>query len=86
MASVAPSDLAQVLQIVQTWPADMQLALAHKILETVENPANVPEKGGVRRGKPVEALIGIGAGTGTPPTDEEVRRWIAEYRTEKHGR
>ena len=86
MASAVPSDLAHVLDVVKTWPADMQLALARTILETIEKSPSSPDKGGARRGKPVEALIGIGAGGGPPPTDEEVRNWIAEHRMEKYGR
>jgi hypothetical protein len=60
--------------------------LAQRILETVESPANAFEKRGTRRGKPVDALIGIGAGNAPPPKDEEVRNWIAAHRMKKHGR
>jgi hypothetical protein len=34
----------------------------------------------------VEELIGLGAGSGTPPTDQQVRQWIEEGRLEKYGR
>ncbi len=86
MASAAPSDLAQVLDVVKAWPVDMRISLARRILETVERSPAASEKSGARRGKPVEALIGMGAGSGPPPTDEDVRRWLGERRMEKYGR
>jgi hypothetical protein len=64
----------------------MRIALARRILETVERSPVAPEKGGKCRGKPAEALVGIGAGNGPPPTDEDVRQWLTEHRMEKYGR
>jgi hypothetical protein len=85
MASTVPSDVAHVLELVKTWPVDMRIALARRILETVEKSPLASGKASGRRGKPVEALIGIGAGSGPAPTDEDVRQWLAEHRMEKYG-
>jgi len=40
---------------------------------------------GALRGVPAESLFGIAAGDGAPPDDETVKRWLEEYRLEKHG-
>jgi hypothetical protein len=86
MASAGPSDLAHLLELVRTWPPDLQVALARRILETMEPLPAASEQRGTPRGKPVQELIGIGAGGGPPPADEEVRQWIDEHRMEKFGR
>ena len=59
------------------------------ILETVESPQTAVQplapSESSRRGKPVELLIGLGAGSGPPPSDELVRQWIDEHRMERYG-
>jgi hypothetical protein len=59
------------------------------ILETVEPRealGQTPEHGEpLRRGKPIELLIGLGAGSGLPPSDSLVRQWMDEHRMEKYG-
>jgi len=67
----------------------MRVSLARMILETVETPTMpspaLTQTAPSRRGKPVESLIGLGAGSGPPPSDELVRQWIDEHRMEKYG-
>ena len=81
--------LSDVLETVKHWPAEARVALARMTLETVESPqmlGQTSEHGEpLRRGKPVELLIGLGAGSRPPPSDNLVRQWIDEHRVEKFG-
>jgi hypothetical protein len=82
MSTTEAEDLARVWNQVRNWPPRLQLSLARRILDAVD-AAETPAP--VTRGKPVSALIGLGAGEGEPPSDETVRRWIDEHRVEKYG-
>lgn len=75
-------DRNTILQAVSSWPRDEQLALARAIWEQVgagfvEEPIAPPDSRG---------LAGLIARAGTPPTDEDVARWLDEHRLEKYGR
>ena len=75
-------DRDTILQAVSTWPPDEQLALAHAIwaqvgLNFVEEPMAPPDS---------RSLAGLIARGETPPSDEEVARWLDEHRMEKYGR
>jgi hypothetical protein len=89
MSTLPQQDLAGVLETVKQWPPQMRVSLARMILETVETPAMLAEalaqNAPARRGRPVEELIGLGAGSGPPPSDDLVRQWIDEHRMEKYG-
>ena len=89
MSTVHAQELSDVLETVKHWPAEARVSLARMILETVESPqmlGQTPEDSEPsRRGKPVELLIGLGAGSGPPPSDDLVRQWIDEHRMEKYG-
>jgi hypothetical protein len=74
-------DHAAVLQTVRTWPADEQVALVQEVLQQlrghlVEEPIAPPNSRG---------LAGLIANGQTPPTDEEVERWLDEHQMEKYG-
>jgi hypothetical protein len=77
MSRLELEDLNSILEKVKDWPPKMRVSLAHMILETVESPQmpgqTLVESEPLRRGKPVESLIGLGAGNGPPPSDEIVR-------------
>jgi hypothetical protein len=73
--------MAEVLDRVKSWPQAQRISLARGILETLKHPADRPE----RRGRPVAELSGLGAGEAPPPDDQQVDRWIEEYRMEKHS-
>jgi len=89
MSSLQPPDVSSVLETVKRWPPQARVSLARMILETVETPQMDAQGSGQtelsRRGKPIESLIGLGAGSGPPPSDEMVRQWIDEHRMEKYG-
>jgi len=82
MSATEAEELVRIWAQVRSWPVHLQVALARRILDAVdaECPA-VP----VTRGDPVSALIGLGAGPGNPPSDEQVKQWIDEHRMEKYG-
>ncbi len=82
MSGTEAEEMGRVWEQVKAWPVELQVSLACRILDAVDAkglPARAP------RGKPVADLIGLGAGTGEPPSDETVRRWIDEHRVEKYG-
>ncbi len=89
MSTLQQPDVSSVLETVKRWPPQARVSLARMILETVESPQMDAQGSGQtelsRRGKPIESLIGLGAGSGPPPSDEMVRQWIDEYRMEKYG-
>jgi CRISPR/Cas system CMR subunit Cmr6 (Cas7 group RAMP superfamily) len=75
-----PEDLDEetILRLVQTWPREQQVELAHRILDpglATLDPLT---------GRPYIAsaeLRGIARGDGPVPTDEDIARW----RDEKYG-
>ncbi len=89
MSTLQQPDVSGVLETVKRWPPQTRVSLARMILETVEAPQLAAQELGQtepsRRGKPVESLIGLGAGSGAAPSDEMVRHWIDEHRVEKYG-
>ena len=77
--------IVDVVQRVQNWPPSMRLALARRILETLESPPvdQLPTK--LPRG-PSAAEIATLFQTDKPaPDDATVQQWIEEYRMEKYG-
>jgi len=87
MSPTEVQELTQVWEQVKNWPARLQIPLARRILDTVDAVESAPApEPPAKRGRPVAELIGLGAGSGPPPSDEQVRQWIEEHRTEKYGR
>ncbi len=80
-------EFERVLAAIRHLPEVQQASLARMILQTLEPAQTAQATTGVskRRGKPVERLIGLGAGDGPPPTDEIVANWIGENRMEKYS-
>ena len=72
----------QVLEIVSSWPPRDRIALAHDVLETLQerDETSTPKKPSFER------ALGIARGDGPPPSDEQVKEWIDEYRMGKYGR
>jgi hypothetical protein len=89
MSTVPAQSLNDVLETVKHWPPDARVSLARMILETVELPQVLGQRPDQsepsRRGKPVELLVGLGAGSGPPPSDDLVRQWVDQHRMEKYG-
>ena len=77
-------DRETILQAVQQWPSDDQVALAQEILRRAsELPAN---EGRTPQRPSFHDLAGLASVPGKePPSDEEVARWLDERRMEKYG-
>jgi hypothetical protein len=101
---ITPTDaeqLSEVIERVKTWSPSMKIALAKRVLDTLEAPEAAP----ATHGRPVEELVGVGAGGSLsrtrgvpvesvvgllrtdrePPDDEECRRIVEEERWRKYG-
>jgi hypothetical protein len=76
-------ELGRVWEQVKNWAPQLQITLARKILDRVDQAGLTEPR--PKRGSPVAKLIGLGAGSGEPPSDEQVRQWIDEHRMEKYG-
>ena len=76
-------DRESILQAIQNWSPDEQLALAREITGRAE--ALAEDKRGARLAVPSAALRGLLANGQSAPSDEEVARWLDEARMEKYG-
>lgn len=81
MSNVEPSEYANVLRQVSLWPTESRVGLLHDVIQTLKVPTSLT----ARKESSVEQLIGMGSGSGAPPDDTQVKRWIDEYRMGKHG-
>lgn len=87
MVTVESLDRDTILQAVERWAPDERVALARDILSTL-----VGQVRGARSEPPAEPrrytlkdIRGIAATDRPPPTDEEVKQWLDEYRMNKYG-
>lgn len=78
---IESEQLSEVMDRVKGWPQTMRIALVKSVLDTFD----VPQVVLVPRGRPVEEMIGLGAGSSPAPDDERVKSWIDERRMEKYG-
>lgn len=74
-------DRETILRTVRAWPPDEQRALAGEILRhagipPVEEPLDPPTSA---------SLAGLLATEQTPPTAEDVARWLDERRVDRYG-
>jgi hypothetical protein len=71
-------DYQEVLRKVRSWQPELRLTLAEEVLRSLHPlaPSDYP------RGVPAQQVLGLAAGSGSPPDDETVRRWIEEHRLE----
>jgi hypothetical protein len=76
-------DVTGVWQEVRQWPPRQRLALATRILQSLEQDTAA---GPVAKGRAdaLTRLIGIWK-TENPPTEEEVRQMVEEERAKKYG-
>lgn len=75
------TDVPDDRRIVVTLPREVPTGRADLVVtvESVNGTDSAP------RGVPAAAVRGIGAGTGEPPDDATVERWLREWRLEKYG-
>ncbi|MBW3541836.1 MAG: hypothetical protein KY476_16330 [Planctomycetes bacterium] len=77
------NDLATVWQDVSQWPPSERIALATRILQSLE-PRIEGEPSPGKRSEALKRLIGIWKSS-QPPDDEAVERIVAEERSRKYG-
>ena len=83
MSATEANEIADIIERVAVWPAPMRIALARRILETLEEVA--PSSPNTPRG-PSAAEVGAMFRTDKPaPDDATVKQWIGEHRMEKFG-
>ena len=85
MSPVETKEIADLVQCVQSWPPSLRIALARRILETLESPSPPEPPPTLPRG-PSAAEIAAMLKTDKPaPDDATVKQWIDEHRMEKYG-
>ena len=75
------TDVPDDRRVVLTLPPEVPTGRAELVV-TVESPNGT---GSQPRGVPAAAIRGIAAGSGEPPDDATVERWLQERRLEKYG-
>ena len=75
------ADVKDDRRVVLTLPPEVPTGMADFVVTVEPQQTEHPP----RRGVPAAAVLGIGAGTASPPDDETVKQWIHEHRTEKYG-
>lgn len=76
-------DRETILQTIQSWSQDEQLALARAIIER----ADAAQEGADAPRRSIwDELYGAASNGKEPPTDEEVAQWLDEHKMEKYGR
>jgi hypothetical protein len=90
MSTAEANELSDVLDRVKSWSPPLRIALARRILETLDTSAvGEPERHPVieepTRGVPVERVLGMLKTDREPPNDEECRQIVEEERWKKYG-
>jgi hypothetical protein len=79
-------EIAMVVERVQSWPAAMRIALARRILETLESTPTTDAAPPVPRGPSAAEVVAMFRTDKPAPDDVTVKQWIDEHRLEKYGR
>lgn len=88
MSNTAADEVAEVMDRVKHWPSPTRIALARRILESLEIPAAgepAPPTDRPVRGVPVDVVAGIFRTDRLPPTDEQCRQIVEEERWRKYA-
>ena len=81
---VAPNaEVEAVVQQVKFWPAETRIALARRVLETLESGSAVST--GARKGPPASQVLGVWSPEGAVPTDEQCDQILVEELQKKYG-
>src|SRR5579872_1532873 len=78
---VNPPDFDELLHSVRAWPTADRLRLAQAILKTVETDVRPTP----RRKIPAAEAEGLLSGPWPTPSDEDVKRLVDEYLSERYG-
>ena len=83
MTIAEANDIAEVVQKVRSWPAGMRIALARRILETLESTPPAEAPAAVPRGPSAAEVVALFKTDKPAPDDATVKQWIDEHRMEK---
>ena len=84
MASVTENGVGVIWEQVKAWPSADRIALASRILQSLEREVPRPAAAAVARKMPPD-IRGALVTDKPPPTDEEVERILEEERLRKFG-
>jgi hypothetical protein len=86
MSTAEATELTDVLNRVAAWPTTLRIALARKILETLEtadSPTAAPTL--KTRGLSAVQVRALLKTDRSPPDDDTVKRWVDVHLVEKYG-
>jgi hypothetical protein len=83
MSTADATELTDVLNLVKTWPTTLRIALARKILESLDKIETHPVSPPPRKGS-LKDLLGILKTDAPSPNDEECRAILEEELMKKH--
>lgn len=82
--AVPTGDRETILKAIEAWPREDQVALAQAILK--RSTSIPPSRDAMAPQRPTwREMVGLASNGQTPPSDEEVARWLDEHRSEKYG-
>jgi hypothetical protein len=82
MVAAETAEFTETLDRITSWPPEIRITLARRVLESVESPA---ASQGPRRGYLAADVISLLNMPQPAPDDATVRGWIDEHRREKYG-
>lgn len=80
---ISRSEVDEVLLQVQSWPAQVRLLLARRVLETL-SPGELNTSTELK-GPPAQQVLGLWNLGGTAPTDEKCQEILVEELQRKHS-
>jgi hypothetical protein len=86
MNTAGADEVSEVLDRVKHWPTPSRIALARRILESLDPSADSGTGAeSPTRGVPADSVVGFLRLDREPPDDEECRRIVEEERWKKYG-
>jgi len=79
------TEFTKVLDQVRTWPTPLQVALARRILDTVNVSPSPSNSSKPPKTMSLDQVIGLLKTSDRPPTDEECRQIVEEERAYKYS-
>lgn len=85
MTAGETNQIAEVVRRVQDWPAPLRVALARRILETLESPPVEQPPVERPRGPTAAEVAALFKSDKPAPTDDEVQRLLEDELVKKYG-
>ncbi len=82
MAALSP-EVEEVVQQVKSWPAETRIALARRVLETLDAGSSISTAG--FKGPPAQQVLGLWNPGSTAPTEAECDQILADELRSKHA-